>query len=660
MALAGCGSEHTEHVGTSAPAAPADVSWIHVEHPSDGTLPYFADAAGREVILRGVNSEGLEDEAWRSDAANPRMYYPTDPTAYAGRCPANSNEVAAPLCEVDAGKGRYAQPYADQSQNDFAQMRHFGFNLVRLALSWSQLEPTPGDYHTNYLEQVAQVVAWAHEQGVYVILDMHEDQYSRWIQTDPTQPLPQGASASGGFDGAPAWAALTDGKPSYATFGLSVFNPAVNAAFNHFWKNSPVPVAQGDAPGMGLQDHWIGAIAALARRCRDEPAVLGYEIMNEPQLGTFKAYDLAGSYMYPFYRRVIEAITGARDDLPDCPAAMPSGTVPGGSCAYPDLGVHDTRHIVLFEPAAVRNLVDYSPQQSAPFTQYPNIAYAPHTYTHVFTLDSSFIGYTNQSAPYPPSYDFAYATAAAEATAIGAAMLVTEFGNGPGEDLAIMAGTVRAQERWKASNALWTWKANCSLDPSDTCMGGWSFYDGPPGGPGDAPLPQNAAPKPVRRKLLQRIVPRATAGRLDGYAYDVDTQAFFMEASGAAAVVRGDQSSETVIFVPDVVPGALDVQVSGEAMLDATLTNPDGTRLIFVAPTGGRYGVSIGAGADVAALRQRVATEPAADPVDAAHAQQALLGFIQTAKASADRNIASRATLASGIIASLLGNSGGG
>ncbi len=397
LTFAGCSSESN----APATAGSADTAWVHVEHPADGTLPYLADSAGREVILRGVNSEGLEDEAWRSDPVNPHMYYPTDPAAYAGKCPANSNEVAAPLCEVDAGKGRYAQSYADDSENDFAQMRHFGFNLVRLALSWSQLEATPGDYHTGYLDQVAQVVSWAKEQGVYVLLDMHEDQYSRWIQTVPGASLPQGATPSGGFDGAPAWAALTDGKPSYATFGVSVFNPAVNAAFNNFWKNTLAQVPQGDAPGPGLQDHWIGAMAALARRFRDEPAVLGYEIMNEPQLGTFKAYALADTYMYPFYRRVIEAITGERDGLPDCPASMPSGTVPGGACAYPDLGIHDTRHIFAFEPAAVRNLVDFSPQTSEPFTRYPNIAYAPHTYTHVFTVDSSFIGYSYQNAPYP-------------------------------------------------------------------------------------------------------------------------------------------------------------------------------------------------------------------------------------------------------------------
>ncbi len=237
---------------------------------------------------------------------------------------------------------------------------------------------------------------------------------------------------------------------------------------------------------------------------------------------------------------------------------------------------------------------------------------------------------------------------------------MTEFGNGPDADSAIMASTVRAQERWKTGSALWTWKANCSLDPADTCTNGWSFYNGPPGGPGTTPEPQNAAPKPLRSKLLQRIWPRATAGRLDRYAYDVDTQAFLMDVNSATAVTKGDTAAETVIFVPEVVQGALTVEITGDATLDVVVTNPDGTRLLFVAPTGPRYSVAVGAAADVTALRQRTDAEPATEPIDATQARQALQDFLQTAQASTDPNIASRAGLVSGIVASLLGSPSGG
>jgi hypothetical protein len=150
--------------------------------------------------------------------------------------------------------------------------------------------------------------------------------------------------------------------------------------------------------------------------------------------------------MYPFYRKAIEAVTGERDGLAACSKSDPAGLTAAKDCAYPDLGVGDARHLMLFEPQAVRNLVDFSAQHTAPFSHYANLVYAPHVYSHVFTIDSSFLGYSGAASPYP-SEDFGYATAAAEAETMHAAVLVTEFGNGTQEDPSILAGSLRARSR---------------------------------------------------------------------------------------------------------------------------------------------------------------------------------------------------------------------
>ncbi len=621
---------------------PDDMPFLHVIQ-TPGQLPYIADAYGRQVILRGVNSEGLEDEAWRSDPLKMPMYYPTDPAAYLGKCPANSNEVAAPLCEVEAGKGRYAQSSAFDSQNDFAQMRQRGFTFIRLALSWSQLEAEPGNYQTPYLEQVAQVVSWAKEQGVYVLLDMHEDQFSRSIQADPAKPCAQGTDPSGGFDGAPGWAALTDGQPSCESFGQSVLNAAVSAAFENFWRNAEAPVAQGSAPGKGLQDHWIGAMAALAKRFKDEPAVIGYEIINEPQPGGIAAYDVSDNYLYPFYAHVIQALTGVRDGLPDC-ATLPAAA----TCAYPDLGIHDTNHLVFFEPIAVRNLIDYSPQHSKPFSSYPNLVFAPHTYTHVFTIDSSFLGFNAQNSPYPPSYDYAYATAAAEAITMGTAVFVTEFGGGSGDDAITLAGESRAQEHWGVGASLWTWKSNCSLDPKATCDGAWAFFATAPSGPG--PQPQSGPPVPSREKYMVRVVPRATSGRLVDYAYDPDTRAFALHATQASATAVGDKAHETLVWIAADVTGA--VAVSGAAVLDEVQTMPDGNQFAWIAPTGSApYTVTVG---DAAALDAKLTAAPARQPIDQPTASATFKKFVLDLENSPDANLATKATLLQGIVEDVL------
>ncbi len=618
---------------------PEDMPFLHVVH-TPGQLPYIADSYGRQVVLRGVNSEGLEDEAWRSDANQKPMYYPTDPAAYLGKCPANSNEVAAPLCEVDAGKGRYEQSAATTSQNDFAQMRQRGLNFVRLALSWSQLEAEPGNYKTAYLEQVAQVVSWAKEQGVYVLLDMHQDQYSRSIQADPAKPCAQGTDPSGGFDGAPAWAVIADGKPSCASFGQSVLNAAVSGSFDNFWKNVPVTVAQGDAPGTGLQDHWIGAMAALAKRFKDEPAVIGYEIINEPQPGGFAAYDVSDGYLYPFYTHVVQALTGVRDGLPDCPAALPAQA----TCAYPDLAIHDTNHLIFFEPIAIRNLIDYSPQHSKVFSSYPNLVFAPHTYSHIFTIDSSFLGFNAHNSPYPPNYDYAYATAASEALAMDTAVFVTEFGGGSGDDALILAGELRAQEHWAIGSALWTWKSNCSLDPTGTCDGPWCYFATAPSGPG--PQPQNGAPQPSREKYMVRVYPRAVAGRLVDYAFDPDTHAFALHATQAGATATGDKAHETLVWIPQDVTSA--VAVSGAAAIDEVVTMPDGNRFAWIAPTAdGPYTVTVG---DAAALDAQLSAAPARQPIDQATASATFKKFVVDLQSSPDQNLATKAALLQGIV----------
>ena len=540
--LAACGSSSTSGAapGTASPAPETLAAFppLHVVHPSGaapGTaaaVPYLADAAGQRVVLRGVAASGFEDQAY-SGATGTAPHYPIDPSAYDGRCPANDGRAPdPPVCEVEAALPPGRQSSAPGSEDDFAQMRADGFDLVRLTIDWSELEPAPGHYSTTFLDRIAQVVGWAGQQGIRVILDLHQDGYSRFLTTPadasvPQQAPPAGCTPSNGQDGAPAWAVFTDGKPSCAFDGQSQLNPAAAEAWANFWANRTVPGPQGEAPGTGLQDHYIGALEALARRFADSPVVLGYELMNEPMPGSSaippvaNLYDFSDQQLLPFYERAIEALTGVRDNKPTCPASDPSGTAAEAAlhrttipqvpaevdpCAYPPGSTLVHHQLILFEPTGYRNLVDFSPQLSTgnalaahPFSQYPDIAFAPHIYPHVFTVDT-LLGASATSGPeYPPSYTFGYATAEAEAASLGAAVVVTEFGDPPAKDSTILAGMVAAQRQARVSTVFWTWKENCGATHGP-CPNGWGVY-GPPV-PVDGHLAQNGPLDTYRLALL--------------------------------------------------------------------------------------------------------------------------------------------------------------
>jgi endoglycosylceramidase len=166
--------------------------------------------------------------------------------------------------------GRKNAPFLpDRAEADYAALGRWGFNCVRFYLNWAAIEPEPGVYDAAFMEGVAQQVAWANVHGVYVLLDIHQDLYSEKIP---------------GGNGAPAWATLDDGQPHVmpgGPWGAAYFtSPQVHQAFDSFWANREGP------GGVGLQDRFAAAAQALARRFADNPGVMGIDLYNEPGLGS--------------------------------------------------------------------------------------------------------------------------------------------------------------------------------------------------------------------------------------------------------------------------------------------------------------------------------------------------------------------------------------
>ena len=152
---------------------------------------------------------------------------------------------------------------------DAPESARLGFNFVRLAISWSGLEPREGEFSQEFLELLDRVVDSYEQAGIYVLIDFHEDAYSKEI----------------GEDGAPLWAIIPPPEkllsgPLVAEGGLTCpcddldrrrTSAPVLRAFRSFFTNAE-----------GIQDRFVPAWQLVAARYADRSALIGFEAMNEP------------------------------------------------------------------------------------------------------------------------------------------------------------------------------------------------------------------------------------------------------------------------------------------------------------------------------------------------------------------------------------------
>ncbi|HEX8977605.1 MAG TPA: cellulase family glycosylhydrolase [Solirubrobacteraceae bacterium] len=428
------------------------------------------DAHGRQVLLRGVNVDGLVDY-YRPDL---RRSYPIDPTRYArGACPRNDPSVeGVVLC-----------------RRDFTQMRPLGYDSIRLNVSWSLLEPSPGHIDGRYINRIAQVVGWARSAGLYVILDMHQDAWSKYLYSTPSDHCTAPYQPIRGYDGAPRWASIHT-QPVCALNGTRELDPAVEEDFAKLFQDAKAP------DGVGLREHFTAVVAALARRFRNDPTVAGYDLLNEPTF--FKVPGTDASVLLPFYAKVI---AGVRHRVPGF------------------------RQLFFIEPGALRDVSDRSniTVSWSSYSRYRNVVYAPHVYTRTFT-------------PRWFPMNGGYRSAVADTRHLGLPLWVGEFGSNPADTATVLTAHYREQDVFGLGGSLWLWKENANDINSHAF---WGVY-GPPFGPG--------VPQRDRIRLTSRTYPLYTAGNLQRLTYDATTGRFRMLAT-ARPVPFGDASRATVLFI---------------------------------------------------------------------------------------------------------------
>lgn len=389
---------------------------------------FITDGDGNQVLLRGVNVNQLVD------------FYRPQP-------------------EVDDTR--------PLTEDDFAGIEAQGFNVVRLNISWSALEPERGEFDDAYLAQIGTAVHWAKEHGIYVVLDMHQDSWFNGDTEEGTACRP-GTDPMWGYDGAPGWATITDGAPRCQFQGRDI-SAAGNRAFQHFYFDTD-----------GVQTALVETWGRLAEEFRDEPAVAGYNLLNEPGFG--ETAPVTTSYLLGRYSdRAIQAIRAA-----------------------------GAPQIVFVEPSILWSGLGFDSGPLPGFTSDRNIVFAPHLYAESLTMD--------RSLGIPPIVGMArqFELAQRVADSYDAPLWSGEYGYwGDEEDVVERLSRYAVlEDEHLLGSAYWVWKQACG-DPQNgigPTGNGLMVQDCETGG--DAP------PRDDLLQILSRAYPQSAPGVLTSLAAD--------------------------------------------------------------------------------------------------------------------------------------------
>lgn len=164
-------------------------------------------------------------------------------------------------------RGRETGHIYPEIEKAFPYFRRMGFNLLRYGIFWDAVEPQPGKIDYEYLNKVKSIVKLAEENGMYIILDMHQDLFAQKF-----------------IDGAPDWACLDEGLPHpqdcVIWFEAYLKSEAIIKAADNFWANKEAE------DGIGLLDHYEHMWEEIARVFAPCDNVIGLEPMNEPFMGS--------------------------------------------------------------------------------------------------------------------------------------------------------------------------------------------------------------------------------------------------------------------------------------------------------------------------------------------------------------------------------------
>lgn len=456
--LAGCSSGE-EATGSTTTAVAAGAKQGRCDGSVESPDPTFVvDDCGRVVILRGVNVE------------------------------------ASSKGDTQVGSHLPKTPMSGQ-----ATLQRWGWNSVRFLVLWGAIEPERGKFDDTYLDDVAKWMDWYAKHDIHVVLDMHQDLYA-W--------------AVGG-DGAPDWAVDTKGVapkklPEGQPWFLQGADQAVQNAYQSFWNPT-----EGQAD---LKSEYFEALSHLVERFAGHPAVIGYDVMNEP---SFANGDLAAT-------------------LAIQPEAAAGKFINQNLTTFMQRGIdtvrrHDQDAWVMIEPTSLLNAFPYAgdlvfEQLSDPRSGPPRLSYAGHLYQQQVHDGQGY----PENDPYLATWE---QLRTSEAKRMRSSLWIGEWGG---------ADQPRMDQYVSELTAM-----------ADRNMAGWAFWSWDPGG--WSPVESDGTTISANGRRLLRVQPRAVAGTPTSFAWDPQTSVFQM-----AWTERPEAVGSTELAVPEeLFPKGIQVVLDG-------------------------------------------------------------------------------------------------
>ncbi len=410
-------------------------------------------------------------------------------------------------------------PIDDPAQLD--PLPSMGFNAVRLQFVWEAFEPEPGVYDDSYLARMVEVAEACGDRGLYVVVDIHQDGFSRF-------------SSRGCGAGFPAWAVSPRAKVDAPDNDCGCRNwVAKEVTDPGFFRSSHDFFA--DAHGVRTRFlAMLGRIAAAFAAC---PAVVGYDLLNEP-------WGDEATELDPLHEAEAVAL---RARHPSAILFVAGHAATGGGM-----------------------------QTRLPRPRFGNFAYSPHYY---LPLAVALDGWSGSTGP----IDRAFANMEGKAAEWGVPLLVGEYGLAAGARCSgdYISAVLDDLDAVLGSAAQWTYTPHWTPERLD----GWNREDlsivddrlRPRPNFRPRPCPQKVAGEPSRFRYRAPGPPGCPPARMefawDGVAGLGATEVFVPSAvfpAGSALEV----SPDGIECVRDEARQLLLVRVPGDGPARVTLTAP--------------------------------------------------------------------------------------